>query len=158
VSASPDQRAFEADVDKAAFRLGQLERRWHLLSIKWPFVYISITAKDGTEFDFRFECTDYPRTEPTGGPWDLQRDAVLAAERWPQGNGGRVSAVFRLDWEAGRALYHPCDRVSIRGHQNWLTEMPALIWRPADGIVQYLEQVHELLHSKDYLPRIHAAA
>ena len=156
--AGPDQRAFEADVAKAAFRLGQADGRWQLLSVKWPFAYLSITAKDGTEFPFRLECTDYPRSEPTGGPWDMQQDIVLPADQWPQGNGGRVSAVFRLDWEGGRALYLPCDRVSIRGHLNWLTELPAMIWRPADGIVQYLEQVHELLNSKDFLARIPTAA
>jgi hypothetical protein len=29
--------------------------------------------------------------------------------------------------------------------------MPSKIWRPSDGIVQYLELVHELLHCRDYV-------
>lgn len=158
MSVSPDQRAFEADAAKAAFRLGVVEGRWQLIEICWPFVLISVVAKDGVAFLFRLECNGYPQAEPTGGPWDMERDAVLAAELWPKGNGGRVSAVFRPEWQEGRALYLPCDRVSISGHDPWKTEMPSKIWRPADGVVQYLEQVHELLNSRDYLPQVRTAA
>ena len=83
---------------------------------------------------------------------------MLAAERWPRGNGGRVSAVFNPSWKGGVALYLPCDRVSLEGHGNWVTEMPSKIWRPSAGIYQYLELVHDLLHSPDYAPPLRAAA
>ena len=69
-----------------------------------------------------------------------------------------MSSVFRSDWKGGIALYLPCDRVSIQGHDNWRTEMPSKIWRPTDGIVQYLELVYELLHSRDYVLADRAAA
>ena len=147
---APDERAFEADVAKPAFRLGQAEGRWRLLKTVWPFVFMSVTAKDGRAFTLRFNCAGYPQTPPTAGPWDINRNAVLAIDRWPRGVSGRVKAVFRPDWKNGTALYLPCDRESIAGHPNWRTEMPSKIWRPVDGILQYLELVHELLQSRDY--------
>jgi hypothetical protein len=154
----PDQRAFEADAAKAAFHLGQAERRWRLVSVVWPFVFIGVTAKDGREYVLRLNCAGYPQVAPTGGPWDLARNSILAFDLWPRGRGGRVSAVFRTDWKNGTALYLPCDRESFAGHENWRTEMPSKIWRPANGIIQYLELVNELLHSRDYAPPLRAAA
>lgn len=143
---------------KAAFRLGQAEERWQLISMVWPFVLFGVIAKDGREYVLRLNCAGYPQAEPTGGPWDMKTDQVLAFDLWPRGKGGRVSAVFRTDWKSGTALYLPCDRESILGHDNWRKEMPSKIWRPADGIVQYLELVYELLQSCDYVSPLRSAA
>lgn len=154
----PDQRAFEADVAKAAFRLGEAEGRWRLVAATWPFVYLSVIGKDGREHVLRLNCTGYPQTSPTGGPWDMETNQVLAFDLWPRGQGGRVSAVFRTDWKNGTALYLPCDRESFAGHENWRHEMPSKIWRPSNGVVQYLELVHELLQSRDYAPTLRPAA
>jgi hypothetical protein len=151
---APDERAFQADAAKAAFRLGTAEKRWRLCGINWPFVLIAVTAKDGREFVLRFNCAGYPETPPTAGLWNPELDQILEFEKWPQGNSGRVSAVFRKEWKNGTALYLPCDRVTIEGHENWRTEMPSKIWRPSVGIVHYLEFVHELLNSKDYAPLV----
>lgn len=154
----PDQRAFEADVAKAAFRLGVAEGRWRLAALAWPFAFIGVVAKDGREYVLRLNCAGYPQVAPTGGPWDLLAGRILAFDLWPRGRGGRVSAVFRTDWKGGAALYLPCDRESLVGHENWRRDTPSKIWRPADGVVQYLELVHELLQSRDYTPRARAAA
>ncbi len=154
---APDERAFSADVKKASFRLGQAEDRWQLIDTLWPFVLISVCAKDDQAFTIRFNCIGYPQSPPTGGPWDPSRNAVLSFDLWPQGHGGRVSAVFRPDWKNGTALYLPCDRESIAGHSNWCQEMPSKIWRPTDGIIQYLELIHELLNSSDYSPPLSTA-
>ena len=154
---SPDQRAFEADVVKAAFRLGAVEDRWRLIETMWPHAFIGVVAKDGHEYVLRLNCAGYPQAPPTGGPWDTVENKILAFDRWPRGYGGRVSAVFRADWKGGTALYLPCDREGIAAHDNWRNEMPSKIWRPADGIVQYLELVHELLHCRDYASPVGAA-
>ena len=147
---SPDQRALDADLSRGAFCLGEVEGRWRYEDTTWPHVYVAVTAKDNREFVVRLDCSGYPQTPPTGGPWDIARNEVLAFDQWPRGQGGRVSAVFRTDWKGGTALYLPCDRESVSGHDNWRHEMPSKVWRPADGIVQYLELVHELLHCRDY--------
>jgi hypothetical protein len=149
---SPDQRAFEADVVKPAFRLSVAQGRWRHITTLWPFVLFAVTARDGMEHVLRLNCVGFPDTPPTGGPWDLQTNTILAFDRWPRGRGGRLSAVFRTDWQGGAALYLPCDRASIAGHPNWHNEMPSKIWRPGDGITQYLELVHELLNCSDYSP------
>lgn len=154
----PDQRAFEADVAKATFRLGQADGRWRLARVAWPHAFIGVTARDGREYILRLDCAGYPRVPPTGGPWDEGLDQVLAFDRWPRGRGGRASAVFRTDWKGGTALYLPCDRASFAGHDNWRQELPSKIWRPEDGIVQYLELVHELLRCRDYAPPHRSAA
>jgi hypothetical protein len=155
---APDERAFRADAAKAAFRLGEREGRWCLAAITWPYALIGVTARDGREFILRFNLEGYPQSPPTAGPWDVERNAILAFDRWPRSNGGRVASVFRTDWKGASALYLPCDRESIRGHDNWRTEMPSKIWDPAKGIVHYLELVHELLNSADYIPPLRAAA
>ena len=155
---APDERAFRADVVKAAFRLGELERRWRLIGVTWPYALIGVTAKDGRDYILRFNGEGFPQSPPTAGPWDIERNAVLAFDRWPRSHGGRVASVFRTDWKGGSALYLPCDRESIRGHDNWRNEMPSKIWDPAKGIVHYLELVHELLNSADYIPPLCAAA
>ena len=115
----PDQRTFQADVAKAAFRLGVVEGRWRIVKIEWPNAFVGVVAKDAREFVLRLNCSGYPQLPPTGGPWDIERDQVLAFGDWPQGKGGRVSAVFRTDWKDGTALYLPCDRESIKGHDGW---------------------------------------
>lgn len=133
---APDERAFLADVNKPAFQLGQADGRWRILNVSWPFALISVTAKDGRQYVLRFDCSGYPQAPPTAGPWDSKLNARLAFDRWPRSRGGRLGAVFRPNWKDGTALYLPCDRLSILGHDNWRTEMPSKIWRPAEGIVQ----------------------
>jgi hypothetical protein len=156
--AGPDERALRTDLAKPAFRLAQSEGRFRLISIGWPIVLLGVSAVDGQEYAFRFDCIGYPAHAPTARPWDAERDAPLPFDRWPRGKGGRVGAVFRPDWKQGTALYLPCDRVSREGHDNWRTETPTMIWRPERGIMQYLEIVHELLNCGDYQPAAGAAA
>jgi len=155
---APDARAFEADLAKARFRLGQAEGRWRLLGVMWPLSLIGVTAKDGREYTLRFNCAGYPNTPPTAGPWDVIRDASLAFDQWPRSQGGRVSAVFNTSWKNGSALYLPCDREAIAGHDNWRTEMPSKIWNSTVGIVHYLELIHELLNCRDYAPPLRPSA
>ena len=150
----PDERAFRADVAKPAFRLAQAEGRWRLVQIAWPFVQIAVRASDAHDYVLRLNCAGYPQDPPTGGPWDADteksfRSTVAAKQRGPSGH--RV----RPDWKGGTALYLPCDRESIAGHDNWRLELPSKIWRPATGINQYLELVHELLNCPDLFERLY---
>jgi hypothetical protein len=154
----PDERALRADIAKPAFRLAEMESRWQLIKIAWPFIYIAVTASDGCAYVLRLNCAGYPQAPPTGGPWSLEKDTILPFDRWPRSKGGRVGTVFRTNWKNGTALYLPCDRESITGHDNWRHELPSKIWRPAAGINQYLELVYELLNCPDYSPPLIAAA
>ncbi len=155
---APDERAFQADIAMARFRLGEAERRWRLVTTAWPDVLIGVTAKDGREYVLRFNCAGYPQNPPTSGPWDVAGNRVLPFDRWPRSAGGRLGLVFRTGWKGGTVLYLPCDRESIAGHDNWRTEMPSKIWNPTKGIIHYLELVHELLNCGDYVSPLCAAA
>lgn len=155
---APDERAFKDDISKPVFRLGVVDGKWRLVETSWPFAFFGVTASDGIEYVLRLHCQGYPQSAPTGGPWDMNQNTVLAFNAWPKGQGGRLSAVFRTDWKNGTALYLPCDRESAVGHDNWRRETPSKIWRPEDGVIQYLELVYELLHSRDYTSRDRAAA
>lgn len=151
---APDERAFKADVVKPAFRFAQAKGRWQLKSVTWPFALISVTANDGRHFCFRFDCSGYPQTPPTGGLWDLIHDERLETRHWPEsiGSSGRVSDVFRKDWMGGDALYLPCDRSTHAAHPEWVHDHLTMSWRPSKGIVHYLELLHELLNCPGYSP------
>lgn len=142
-----DEQACEAHLRSGRFLAGASKGRWRLVQVQWPQVYIEVGARDGRRFTLRFECAGYPEVAPTATLWDLDEQQQLPAGLWP--HGGRVSQVFNPAWKAGAALYLPCDRESIIGHANWLTEHPWLIWNPARGLLQYVEAVCEVLQSHE---------
>lgn len=146
----PDERALLADLESGRFLAGEARKRWRLVTVDWPGVQISITAREDHEFVLRFDCSGYPQNPPTARLWNTEKNTPLEASLWPKG-GGRIAAVFNPDWKSGVALYLPCDRTAIEGHDNWRHEHPSKIWNPAKGIMQYVEIVHELLQSRDYV-------
>jgi len=137
----------EAHLSSGRFLAGASKGRWRLVDLKWPVALIEVGARDGRRFALRFECSGYPDTAPNATLWNLVDDRQLEAARWPR--GGRVSNVFNPGWKGGTALYIPCDRESIPGHANWLSEHPWLIWNPLQGLLQYIEAVWEILQSKE---------
>jgi len=152
--APPDRAALQLHLAAPDFRCGQIEGRWRLSRVEWPYVVIVISAAPRSnapeEYAFRFRCDGYPITPVTGQPWDEATNQPLASHRWPGGHQV-VPSVFRPDWMGGICLYLPADRQSIVGHENWRTEYPYRLWQPARGILCYIEQVHDLLHSTDYM-------
>jgi hypothetical protein len=149
----PDRLLLQRDLAAPEFRCGEIAGRWRLVTSKWPFVIIAVGApampNAPDEYAFRFECTGYPQNPVTAQPWDLTTNAPLAHKYWP-GGGPLVTAVFRPDWESGQCLYIPCDRISIQKHANWPNEHPARLWQASRGIICYLEQIYDLLHTSDY--------
>ena len=78
--------------------------------------------------------------------------AMLEIAKRPKGRlNSRFAKVFRTDWKDGQAFYHPFDRVAVEGHDKWPTEQPSLIWDVNHTIVDYLEEIHSLLNSGDYI-------
>lgn len=150
----PDEQAFLDEVAEGGFQLAVHLGRWRIVRIAWPIVEVEITAAPRAgapdTYGFRFDCTGYPQDPPTAQPWLPATGTPLPFGLWPVG-ARRVSAVFRPDWQNGTCLYAPCDRTSIAGHANWSQEHPAYIWCPEKGLQQYLEFLHELLNSVDYM-------
>lgn len=152
-SMAPDERIFRAHLAAGPFQSGVERGRWRELSVAWPHVVIAIKAtprpNSPSEYVFRFECSDYPQTSPTAQPWDAERDAPLAHERWPGGHS-RLPLAFNPSWKGGQCLYLPCDRLSIDGHDGWRSQHASMIWSPNGDITQYLRIVYDLLNSSDY--------
>jgi hypothetical protein len=159
----PDQRLFAADLDPAEFRAGALKGYWGLAGTEvlpeqpeWPvrILWVQSAAHEGApdRFFLRLDLEGYRAASPTGTFWDLNTGAALVAEKRPKGKkDSRCAKVFRTDWEGGRAFYHPYDRVAATGHPKWITEQPSLIWDSNHTIIDYLEEIHSLLNSGDYL-------
>lgn len=146
---TPDERMLQHHLESGRFRSGSAQGWWRLAALNWPHLYVGISAKDGFEYGFRFNCADYPRKAVSGQPWDLDTGAPLATRFWP-GGCGRVKLAFNPNWKNGTSIYLPCDRQAIDGHNNWRHEHPALLWDPIKGICKYLGILHELLNSRDY--------
>lgn len=148
----PDEAALEKSLASPDFQSGVALGRWAHVSTEWPFCFLSVRAQDGLAFAFRCECTGFPGV-PSVEPWDLERGTNLAAEHRPKG-AGNVAKVFRMDWEGGRHIYHPHDRVAASGHSTWGTELPQLTWRPERGIVQLVAALSRLLNGGEYGPDV----
>lgn len=146
---APDETSLRADLVSAHFLSGEDRGRWEFEKLEWPHLYVSVTARDGRAFALRLNCCGFPNQPPTGTFWDLAANTRLPFNQWPTG-GERISLAFKPGWKDGNALYIPCDRESIAGHDNWVSQYPQLIWKPAKGITHYLEVVHGLLQSRDY--------
>jgi hypothetical protein len=136
-------------LEQAPFALGELNGRWRLRGLSWPFVFVDVRARDGREFTLRLQCDGYPQAS-TGAFWDVAASTWLPAARWPR-TGARFGSALRSDWQGGTALYIPCDRNSIAGHEAWLGLHPAWAWDPKVGIARYLEVVWTMLNGDDYV-------
>lgn len=147
---APDEQSLRADLTSARFLSGEDRNRWQFKKLAWPHLYVNVTARDRREFTLRLDCGGFPSSAPTGTFWNLTSNSRLAFEEWPRG-GERIQLAFKPGWKNGDALYIPCDRESFAGHDAWMSQYPQLIWKPAKGISHYLEVVHELLQSRDYV-------
>ena len=142
-----DKEQVEAHLGSGRFLAGVSNGRWKFLELRWPHVLIEVPAIDGRRFTLRFEFAGYPAVAPTATLWDRTTQQQLPANLWPR--GGRVSQVFNHGWKGGAALYLPCDREAIPGHDHWRTELPWLIWNPGRGLLQYVEAICEVLQSTE---------
>ena len=148
-SVAPDHTTLLGHLDAAPFLLGEMNGRWRLRDIAWPFVFVDVMARDGRAYTLRLQCDGYPGA-PTGAFWDLATGHWLAAHHWPRA-GARFGSALRTDWQNGNALYIPCDRTSIAGHEAWLQLHPAWVWSPAVGVARYLDVVWTMLNGDDYV-------
>lgn len=147
---APDEKSLCADLASARFLSGEDRNRWAFKQLKWPLLFVDVVARDSRTFTLRLDCSGYPSMPPTGTFWDLVTNSQLPFNRWPQGDE-RIRLAFKPEWKGGNALYIPCDRESIIGHDVWVSQYPQLIWNPAKGISHYLEIVHNLLQSHNYV-------
>ena len=153
VSMSPDERVLRQHVASARFQEGVDRGRWQIVGdIAWPAVMIAVTAgpRDSapSEYVLRFDLAGYPESAPTATPWNPTTGDVLESALRPKGK--RVGYVFRPDWEDGRALYAPFDRVALNGHSSWTTQHPRRVWDSSKDLAWLLQILHQMLNNDDY--------
>ncbi|HEY1588068.1 MAG TPA: hypothetical protein VGH63_20350 [Polyangia bacterium] len=160
---SPSERLFRYDVAHGArFLAGVAAGHWRLVSIDWPYAVIVLSAaRDGVqrEVTLRFNLDGYRRQPPTAMPWDIERGAMLEPARWPQG-GAALNRAFNPNWRVDgqpQALYIPCDRVALPGHEGWITTRPEYAWGPGCDITTYLKHARRLLDDDAFLASAQAA-
>ena len=149
----PDERVFRAHIANARFLAGTADGRWRTVEYAWPVAVFAVRAarrkSSPKEFFLRVDLSGYPFLAPTSTPWDPVTNQLLPAENRPKGE--RIGHVFRTDWEGGRALYAPYDRVALSGHLNWTAEHPRYVWTPERDITWLLSVISELFNDDDYV-------
>lgn len=150
---SPDERSFREHVKSPQFQNGLGRGRWKMVGdMAWPNVMIAVSAgqREGapSEYVLRFDLTGYPETAPTATPWNPTTGDVLELALRPKGE--RVGYVFRADWENGRALYAPFDRVALDSHPDWRKQHPRRVWDSSKDLAWLLQILHEMLNNDDY--------
>ncbi len=153
----PDTAIFDRHVGEAVFQAATDRQEWGIHNpdphySQWPtvIIWVKAAAKAGwpDRFYFRFDLAGYPAQAPTACPWDVANNRRLDSARWPRGNS-LVSRTFNHGWNQN-ALYTPCDRVAMAGHDAWRTQFPDLWWQPDFKITVYLHFLFNLLNSSDY--------
>lgn len=153
----PDLLQFKQHVSEAGFQIGVDSQMWGIHNEDpeyptWPFVTIWVKAalKDNypDKYYFRFDLSGYPSQAPTACPWDADSNIRLVNEKWPKGSKF-VSNTFNPGWNPN-ALYAPCDRLAMPGHEGWQAVFPELWWQSHFKIQVYLHFLHRLLNSSDY--------
>lgn len=155
---TPDMALVRQHLMEAGFQIGVDEGYWgiendEMLALPtWPYLFIWIAArhKPGcpNKYHFRFDVAQYPVVAPNACPWDMQTNLRLPNEKWPNG-GGLVTSVFNPGWNPN-ALYAPCDRLAIIGH-NWSQEFPDYWWNSSSRLEKYLHFIYTRLQSKEYV-------
>ena len=149
----PDERALRHHLAGPRFQEGVRRGRWRLVGdVSWPMVLVAVAAspRDNapSEYVLRFDLTGYPETAPTATPWNLSIENVAAQDQRPKGS--LVGHVFRSDWEEGKALYAPFDRVALNYHPEWPKQYPHQAWTAARDLAWVLQILHEMLNNDDY--------
>ncbi|HWZ95353.1 MAG TPA: hypothetical protein VNW30_09180 [Opitutaceae bacterium] len=149
---APDLSLFNKHLGEAPFLAGADEGRWGLLDGEelndWPYCKLWIKCDPAFYpsgmLVLRFHLDNYPASAPTAQPWQPLTNAPLGAGEWPKG-AGNVSKVFNPGWNAS-ALYAPCDRLAMVGHDAWKQVFPQWWWTPEYTIVQYLTFIYRVLN------------
>ena len=153
---SPSQRLFEADLQSAEFRNGVLKGCWDMVAQDWPQVILWVRAapREGAadRYYIALNLDGYRTAAPTGTFWNSETKTMLDFANRPKGKeNSRFAKVFRIDWEEGRAFYHPYDRRAADSHSDWRIQQPHLVWTSNHTIIDYLEEFHSLLSSDEYI-------
>jgi hypothetical protein len=145
----PDESLFKAHLEEAPFQSGADAGKWGLYGetkdLVWPHPILWVAASKllvpASRIYLRFTADGYSAQAPTACPWNTETNLRLEDALWPK-LSGKFTKVFRHDWQIKNALYAPCDRLAMAGHEGWQQQFPFWWWQPHFTIVKYLSFVH----------------
>jgi len=151
---NPDESLFKQHLGEALFQIGVDDGSWGLCGtladIQWPcaVLWCKATPKESGQkkYYFRFTLDGYSASAPTAVPWDINKNQPLEHAAWPRWTA-YLQKVFNPGWNNGTALYAPCDRKAMQGHEKWKEQHSAFWWFPGSNIVKYLRFLYRLLNS-----------
>lgn len=150
-----DEALLRAHLESVPFRSGVDRERWGFAadtSVAWPHCILWVQCDHrfavSGRVTLRFDMSGYSASAPNAVPWDHEENQPMAGDKWPKGPGN-VSKVFNPGWNSG-ALYAPCDRIAMAGHEPWKAAHPQWWWTADSEITLYLEFVHRCLNPRDY--------
>lgn len=157
---SVELECFKKHVSLAPFQIGLDDAHWGFEKDNgfdtWPhvFLWVGVACKSGSpdKYVFRFDLTNYPAKAPTACPWNVASNTILDPGKWPKGKQ-LVGKVFNPNWKPATntvALYAPCDREAMEGHDQWANVHKDLWWKPDFTILKYLDFLYKILNSSDY--------
>lgn len=149
---SPDLSLFRLHLEEAPFLNGAEAGHWGLVDGErlelWPLCRIWV--RSATRFCaegrvvLRFNLDNYPASAPTAQPWNVTANLPLDKDQWPKG-APQIESVFKPGWKT-TALYMPCDRVAMDGHDQWKQTFPEWWWTSKHTIADYLTFVFQRLN------------
>jgi hypothetical protein len=151
----PNESILRAHLEGPAFAAGAEAGKWGSLgaldtiNLTVPVFWVRSDKRivAAGRIHLKFNTENYPQVAPTACPWDVSSNSILAPSSWPR--GPQASTVFNPTWKSD-ALYAPCDRVAMQGHDAWKNLCPQWWWVPTFTIVRYLEFVYVCLNPADY--------
>jgi len=151
----PDESLLRSHLEEAPFLAGCDAGKWGVVGeakdIIWPHpIFWIATAPqlvNGGKISLRFTADGYSASAPTACPWDIEENARLETAKWPKVSG-KFAKVFRTDWNGAVALYAPCDRIAMAGHEHWRQQFPAWWWQSHFTINKYLAFVYMILNPR----------
>lgn len=147
----PDEKILNEHLTGVEFRLGVEDNKWDIVesTLDWPkrifWIESSLPIPGKDKYYFLFDLDSYPNQAPTSVPWDVDKNYKLEFSQWPKGNE-RINMAFNSGWNNGSALYLPCDRLAMPGHEAWRQQSPNLWWTPEKTIVHYLRIIYGYLN------------
>jgi hypothetical protein len=154
---TPDQLLFRQHIQEPSFINGLERGMWGFGTDdmdfpQWPNIVLWVEAAPKPsrpdKYHFKFDLSGYPGAAPTACPWNAVNNTRLDNASWPKG-AKFVSNTFNPAWNPC-ALYAPCDRLAMPGHEIWQAHFPELWWQPSFKLIIYLQFLHRLLNSSDY--------
>ncbi|THD11266.1 DUF7665 family protein [Metallibacterium scheffleri] len=155
----PAQQILMSHLQAPEFTSGAAEGWWgHVVDkrVVWPQVLLWIAAPEQPNapdrFYVRLDFAGYPNQPPTGNVVDPDTWEPTPLTKRPKGQANsRFAKVMRVDWEGGRAFYHPFDRHATSSHTDWATNNPRKRWTPAHTVTHWLAEFHALFQSEEYV-------